>query len=343
MSVPTSNTQVLFKEDPGAALVQTSHMEVVTVPFASPELAEGEVLVKNLYISLDPYMRGRMNTRVKSYSASFELGKVMQAGGVSQVLASRRDGFAVGDIVSTFVGWEEVTLVPAALPLRKIDSAVPVPLSYYLGVLGMVGATAYHGLLDLCSPKAGETLFVSGAAGAVGLVVGQIAKIKGLRVVGSAGSDEKVALLKSQFGFDEAFNYKTVPSISEALGAAAPKGVDVYFDNVGGEHLDAALAHINVHGRIAACGMISGYNGQQYTFKNLTNIIGRQVKIEGFIIGGKLADPEFTARFGGDVGKWVLEGKLKYAEHVVEGIAKAPEAFVGLFKGDNTGKLIIKV
>ncbi|KAL2919622.1 hypothetical protein HK105_200535 [Polyrhizophydium stewartii] len=157
------------------------------------------------------------------------------------------------------------------------------------------------------------------------------------------GTDEKVALLKSQFGFDEAFNYKTVPSISEALGAAAPKGIDVYFDNVGGEHLDAALAHINVHGRIAACGMISGYNGQQYTFKNLTNIIGRQVKIEGFIIGGKLADPEFTARFGGEVGKWVLEGKLKYAEHVVEGIAKAPDAFVGLFKGDNTGKLIIKV
>ncbi|KAI8927788.1 hypothetical protein BC831DRAFT_451085 [Entophlyctis helioformis] len=311
-----TNTQVLFKADPGAALVTTDHMEV------------------NLFLSLDPYMRGRMNTKAESYSAPFTIGKPMQGTGVAQVIAGSRGDITVGDTVSTFIGFESFSVLPAQLPAQKLDTSAPLPLSYYLGIAGMPGATAYYGLIDLCTPKAGETVFVSGAAGAVGLVVGQIAKIKGLRVIGSAGSDDKVALLKNEFGFDEAFNYKTVSS---------PQGHDIYFDNVGGEHLEAALTHMNTHGRIAACGMISQYNGESYHIKNLVSIIGKQIKIQGFVISQQFADPEFMKRFATDIKTWVGEGKLSYREHIVEGIENAPEAFVGLFSGINTGKLIIKL
>ncbi|KAI8927772.1 hypothetical protein BC831DRAFT_497609 [Entophlyctis helioformis] len=330
-----TNTQVLFKADPGAALVTTDHMEVVKTPFTIPtDLPAGTLVVKNLFLSLDPYMRGRMNTTAKSYSAPFTIGKPMQGGGVAQVIAGSRGDITVGDTVSTFIGFESFSVLPAQLPAQKLDTSAPLPLSYYLGIAGMPGATAYYGLIDLCTPKAGETVFVSGAAGAVGLVVGQIAKIKGLRVIGSAGSDDKVALLKNEFGFDEAFNYKTVSSVAAALGAAAPKGIDIYFDNVGGEHLEAALTHMNTHGRIAACGMISQYNGESYHIKNLVSIIGKQIKIQGLLIGQQLASPEFMKRFATDIKTWV---------HIVEGIENAPEAFVGLFSGINTGKLIIKL
>ncbi|KAH6595836.1 hypothetical protein BASA50_005563 [Batrachochytrium salamandrivorans] len=339
-----TNTQVLFKQDPGAAHVQTSHMEVVHTPFQIPTtLAPGELVVKNLMMSLDPYMRSRMNTTNVSYFDPFTVGKVLTAGGVSQVIAGSRGNIKVGDVVSTFVGWELYTVLSPETLARKVDTSLSVPLSYHLGILGMVGATAYHGLLNLCTPKAGETLFVSGAAGAVGLVVGQIAKIKGLRVIGSAGSDDKVRLLKEKYGFDAAFNYKTVPSITKELALAAPKGVDVYFDNVGGEHLDAALSVMNTFGRIAACGMISQYNGQSYTYKNLPLIIGKQLRMEGFIISTMMAKPEFMIAFAKDMAEWFKQGKLTYTEHTVSGIENAPDAFVGLFRGDNTGKLVVNL
>lgn len=341
----STNKQVLFKQDPGKGWVdEAQHMEVVSSPFASTPLPEGHILLKNLYLSVDPYMRGRMNTKAKSYSAPFEIGKVMNGGGISQVVESKRDGFAAGDIVSTFIGWEQYTVVSPAAHLQKIVNPLNVPLEYFLGILGMPGATAYHGLLDIGEPKEGDTVFVSGAAGAVGLVVGQIAKMKGCRVIGSAGSDEKVALLLKDFGFDAAFNYKTVQSLPETLAFLCPKGIDVYFDNVGGETLDTVLTLMNVKGRLVECGMISQYNASTpYGLKNTMLIVGKQLKMQGFIISSQLGDPTFMKRFVTDMMQWIKEGKIKYAINKIVGIENAPSAFVSMLKGGNIGKQIVEI
>ncbi|MET9156998.1 NADP-dependent oxidoreductase [Streptomyces parvulus] len=304
-----------------------------------PTPREGQVLVRNLYVSVDPYMRGRMSA-AKSYAEPYELGKAMQGGAVGEVVASNAEGFAVGDHVLHFLGWREYAAVNAKSAVKVDPDAAP--LSTYLGVLGMTGLTAYVGLLRTASFKEGDTVFVSGAAGAVGSQVGQLAKLKGAaRVIGSAGSDEKVRLLVDEYGFDAAFNYKDAP-VSEQLRATAPDGIDVYFDNVGGDHLEAAIGSLNLNGRIAICGAISVYNNTEPAPgpKNLARLIQTRGRIEGFLVGDHY---DLQPKFVEEVGPWVASGALKYRETVVEGIENNLEAFLGVLRGDNTGKMIVKV
>ncbi|MFE7229999.1 NADP-dependent oxidoreductase [Streptomyces sp. NPDC001231] len=304
-----------------------------------PQPGEGQVLVRNEYLSVDPYMRGRMSA-AKSYAAPYELGRPMQGGAVGEVVASEAEGIAVGDHVLHFGGWREYAAVNGRGAVRVDPAAAPLPA--YLGVLGMTGLTAYAGLLRTASFKEGDAVFVSGAAGAVGGQVGQIARLKGAsRVIGSAGSDEKVRLLTEEYGFDAAFNYKSGP-VAEQLRAAAPDGIDVYFDNVGGEHLEAAIGSLNLGGRIAICGMISVYNNTEPAPgpKNLARLIQTRGRIEGFLVGDHYdLQPEFVR----EVGAWVRSGELKYRETFVEGIGNTLEAFLGVLRGDNTGKMIVKL
>ncbi|GAA3122537.1 NADP-dependent oxidoreductase [Streptomyces rameus] len=320
---------------------------LVEAPVPTP--GEGQVLVRNKYLSVDPYMRGRMSA-AKSYTAPFELGKVMQGGAVGEVIESNAEGIAVGDHVLHFLGWREYAAVdaknavkvgPTAIPAVTVDPEA-VPLSAYLGVLGMTGLTAYAGLLRTASFKEGDVVFVSGAAGAVGSQVGQIAKLKGAsRVIGSAGSDEKVKLLVDEYGFDAAFNYKNGP-VSEQLREAAPDGIDVYFDNVGGDHLEAAIGSLNQGGRIAVCGMISVYNNTEPAPgpRNLARLIQTRGRIEGFLVGDHY---DLQPQFVQEVGPWVASGALKYRETVVEGIENNLEAFLGVLRGDNIGKMVVKL
>ncbi|MET7679751.1 NADP-dependent oxidoreductase [Streptomyces sp. NPDC005423] len=304
-----------------------------------PTPGEGQVLVRNAYVSVDPYMRGRMSA-AKSYAAPYELGKVMQGGAVGEVIASNADTIAVGDHVLHFLGWREFAVVDAKNAV-KVDPAL-APLSTYLGVLGMTGLTAYAGLTRTASFKEGDSVFVSGAAGAVGSQVGQIARLKGAsRVIGSAGSDEKVKLLVEEYGFDAAFNYKDGP-VAAQLREAAPDGVDIYFDNVGGEHLEAAIGSLNVDGRIAICGMISVYNNTEPAPgpKNLARLIQTRGRIQGFLVGDHY---DLQPQFVQEVGGWVASGELKHRETVVEGIENNVEAFLGQLRGENTGKMIVKV
>ncbi|MFD5282772.1 NADP-dependent oxidoreductase [Streptomyces rubrogriseus] len=304
-----------------------------------PTPGDGQVLVRNLYVSVDPYMRGRMSA-AKSYAAPYELDKPMLGGAVGEVVASNAEGIAVGDHVLHFLGWREYAAVDAKSAVKVDPDAAP--LSTYLGVLGMTGLTAYAGLLRTASFKEGDSVFVSGAAGAVGSQVGQIARLKGAsRVIGSAGSDEKVKLLLDEYGFDAAFNYKNGP-VSEQLRAAAPDGVDVYFDNVGGDHLEAAIGSLNLNGRIAICGAISVYNNTEPAPgpKNLARLIQTRGRIEGFLVGDHY---DLQPKFVEEVGPWVRDGELKYRETVVEGIENNLEAFLGVLRGDNTGKMIVKL
>jgi NADPH-dependent curcumin reductase CurA len=318
-----------------------SDFELATVE--SPEAGAGQVQVRNLWMTVDPYMRGRMND-AKSYAAPFELGVAMNGGAIGQVLTSRDDNFKAGDLVSSFAGWREAfTAPPAAVNLAKLPN-LQLPTSAYLGVAGMPGHTAWAGLLKLGEPKPGETVFVSGAAGAVGSLVGQIAKIKGCYVVGSAGGKDKCDYLKS-IGFDEAIDYRAagdLKGLTSALQKAAPKGVDVYFDNVGGDHLTAAIACSNMHARMPICGMISQYNATGPTPgpNNMMNIVGRRLKLQGFIVSDFASTfPDFVK----DMAGWIAAGQIKYEETVMNGIEKAPEAFLSLFSGGNTGKMLVKL
>lgn len=304
-----------------------------------PQPGEGQILVRNEYLSVDPYMRGRMSA-AKSYVAPYELNEPMQGGAVGQVVASRAEGVAAGDHVLHFGGWREYAAVDAAQAVKVDPEAAP--LSAYLGVLGMTGLTAYAGLLRTASFKEGDAVFVSGAAGAVGSQVGQLARLKGAsRVIGSAGSDEKVKLLVDEYGFDAAFNYKDGP-VSEQLRAAAPDGVDVYFDNVGGDHLEAAIGSLNRGGRIAICGAISVYNNTEPAPgpRNLARLIQTRGRIEGFLVGDHY---DLQPQFVREVGPWVRSGELKYRETVVEGVENTLEAFLGVLRGENTGKMIVKL
>ncbi|KAJ3301380.1 hypothetical protein HDV03_000982 [Kappamyces sp. JEL0829] len=345
-TIASTNTQVIFAQDPGTGFPDPQvHMKVVTAPVETT-LKEGELLLKNLFLSVDPYMRGRMNTGGKSYTSAFQLGKPLSGGGIAVVAKSNREGYQEGDLVTAHIGWEEYTILPSALPAQRIVNPLDVQLEYFLGILGMPGATAYHGLLDIGEPKAGETVFVSGAAGAVGLVVGQIAKIKGCHVVGSAGSDEKVDLLLNEYGFDAAFNYKTVANQAETLAQLCPNGIDVYFDNVGGETLDIVFTLANTFARFVECGMISQYNAtpeNRYHLKNTMMIVGKQIKMQGFIIGSQMGNKDFMKRFVTDMMSWIANGKLKYRVSVVEGIQNAPQGFVDMLKGSNIGKQVIKI
>ena len=303
-----------------------------------PDPAAGELLVRNLWMSVDPYMRGRMND-VKSYTPPFALGEAMQGGAIGRVEASNNSQFSVGDHVQHGLGWRDY-FVSNGQGIGKVDVSIASPEAY-LSVLGGTGFTAYVGLLDLGEPKAGETVFVSAAAGAVGSIVGQIAKLKGCRAVGSAGSDDKVALLTRELGFDAAFNYKT-SDLEEALGRTCPDGIDVYFENVGGDHLQAALNHMNPFGRIPACGMISQYNNSAPVPgpNNLSTIVRQRLVIRGFIVSDHGARrPAFLA----DMSQWLREGKIKSEETVVTGIENAAGAFMGLMRGENTGKMLVKL
>ena len=299
---------------------------------------ENEVLVRTLYISVDPYMRGRMND-TKSYIAPFELNKAIVGGVIAEVAVSRSESFKRGDFVLANLNWAEYSVVKEN-KLRKIDPQL-APLTAYLSVLGMTGLTAYFGLLDIGKPQEGETVVVSGAAGAVGSIVGQIAKLKGAKVVGIAGTDEKLTYIKDELGFDEAVNYKN-ESFQEDLKNALPNGVDVYFDNVGGEVSDAVLKLLNKNARIPVCGAISSYNEKEQDVGPRVQhiLIKTSALMKGYTIGN-YADEFEKGR--ADLVKWLQEGKLKYKETIVEGFENTPDAFLGLFKGVNIGKLLVKV
>ena len=308
-----------------------------------PELTDGQVLVKNHYMSLDPYMRGRMNDG-KSYAVPQALGEVMGGGTVGEVVASKNPAFKVGDKVVGMGGWQQYRLVDASQRgvIQKVDTT-HVPLSAYLGVVGMPGVTAWYGLFKIINPKAGETLVVSAASGAVGSAVGQLAKARGARVVGIAGGADKCAYVVDELGFDACIDYKKFPdlkSLSQALKAACPDGIDGHFENVGGLILEAVMQRANAFCRVAVCGMISGYNGEPIPLTSPQLILVNRMKIEGFIVSEHMAVwPEALK----ELGTLVATGKLKYRETVAQGLAAAPEAFLGLLKGKNFGKQLVKL
>lgn len=304
-----------------------------------PEIKEGDLHLKGLYYSVDPYMRGRMND-VKSYVEPFKVDHALEGGVVAEVLESKDGAFAPGDLVlGPYIPWATEMVVPASA-VKKIDAGLAPP-SYFLGVLGMPGLTAYFGLLDIGKPKPGETLVVSGAAGAVGLVVGQLGKQLGCRVVGIAGSEEKVKMLREEYGFDEALNYNT-PDLAAQIAKACPDGVDIYFDNVGGEVTDAVVPNLNFFARIPLCGQISSYNNTEPPVgpRIQPTMLTRSIIMQGFIVrnyGGRYAEGiQYLAPL-------VKTGKIKFTETVTEGFEKIPEALLGLFSGKNTGKMIVKV
>jgi len=308
---------------------------LATVEVGDP--APGEVLVRNTFLSVDPYMRGRMND-VKSYVPPFQVGAALDGGAVGEVVASTVDTHAVGDLVLHGLGWRELALAPAKAFTVLAPTAHP---SAHLGVLGMPGLTAWAGLLAVGGFQEGQTVFVSGAAGAVGSLVGQLVKARGGRVVGSAGSAEKVAWLVDELGFDSAFCYRDAP-VAQQLRAAAPDGIDLYFDNVGGEHLEAAIGSLVVHGRAVVCGMISAYNATEPPAapRNLAMVIGKRLRIEGMLVSDHAAlRPEFER----EVTAMLDDGRVKAAETVVDGLEHAADAFIGLLRGENTGKMVVRL
>ena len=329
-----NKTIVLASRPTGMPTAAQFRLEKREVP--TPE--HGQLLLKTLYVSVDPYMRGRMS-EAKSYIAPFAVGEPITGGVVAEVVESHIPQLPVGSVVVGNLPWQQYSVADA-----KTLNRVPTdkaPASYFLGLLGMPGLTAYFGLLDICQPKVGETVVVSGAAGAVGVVVGQLAKIKGARVIGTAGSDEKVAYLKA-LGFDEAINYKTTPSLGKALAAAAPHGIDCYFDNVGGAITDAVYDHLNKYARIAICGQISMYNATEVPTgpRPEVKLLKSSARLQGFIVSDYLSRwPEGVAQ----LTEWYTEGLLKGEETITEGFDQIPAAFLGLFKGENTGKAILKV
>jgi len=319
----------------------TDNFRLVEQPLGTP--GEGQVLVRHHFLSLDPYMRGRMND-AKSYAQPQELDKVMQGGTVGVVVASKHPDYKPGDNVVGFGGWQEYSIVDAGMPgsLRKVDTS-RVPLSAYLGAVGMPGVTAWYGLMKICEPKAGQTIVVSAASGAVGSAVGQLAKTRGCRAVGIAGGTDKCEYVTRELGFDACIDYKAhkdPKALYQALKEATPDGVDGNFENVGGPILDAVLARMNAFGRIALCGMISGYDGQPIPLQHPQLILQSRLTIEGFIVSEHM---EVWPEALKELGMLVATGKLKYRESVAQGIASAPEAFLGLLKGRNFGKQVVKL
>ena len=329
------NKEIRFASRP-AGLPTLENFQIVESEM--PQLNDGEVLVRTLYISVDPYLRGRMREG-RSYVPPFAIGEVIRSGVVCEVIESRAPDFAAGDIVTGMLSWRLYNMAKAG-ELRKVDPKI-APVTTALGVLGMPGLTAYFGLLDIGQPKQGETVVVSGAAGAVGMTVCQIAKIKGCRVVGIAGSDDKNKYLRDEPGVDAVINYKT-ENVAQALKAACPDRIDIYFDNVGGEISDAVMPLLNQGARIVLCGQISLYNLDKPDIgpRPQPYLLVNSALMKGFIITG------YTARFAEGVtqlAQWLAAGKLKYAETIVEGFENTPQAFIGLFTGDNLGKQIVKV
>ncbi|HWT94563.1 MAG TPA: NADP-dependent oxidoreductase [Solirubrobacteraceae bacterium] len=316
---------------------QLTDFRLVEADVADPQ--DGEIVVRNLVMSVDPYMRGRMND-AKSYVPPFKLDEALGGGAVGEVVASRAEGFAEGDVVLHDRGWREYAKVPAQYAV-KVDTQL-APASRYLGVLGMPGLTAYVGLLDVAGLRDGDVVFVSGAAGAVGSIVGQIAKLRGHTVIGSAGSPEKVAHLKDDLGFDAAFDYHDGHPV-KLLREAAPDGIDVYFDNVGGDHLEAAIDSAKNGARFALCGAISAYNATEPPPgpRNMFLCVGKRLRLQGFIVSDHFdRQPAFVE----EVGAWLRDGKIVARETVVEGgVEAAPQAFIDLLRGANTGKMVVQI
>jgi NADPH-dependent curcumin reductase CurA len=335
--MPTLNKQITLAARP-VGFPRDSDFKLVESPMPAPK--DGEFLVRVIYMSVDPYMRGRMNDAA-SYAAPVQLGEVMGGGAVGKVISSNNPNFREGEIVEGFFGWQEYA-VSNGEGVRKIDPGL-APISTALGVLGMPGLTAYFGLLDICNPQLGETVVVSGAAGAVGSLVGQIALIKGCRAVGIAGADDKVAYLTDELGFDAAFNYKTVTDYFQKLKELCPKGIDAYFDNVGGAITDAVFRLINTRARISICGQISQYNLEQPEMGPriiLVSLLVKQARAEGFLVF------QFANRYAEglkQMAEWIKQGKLKYREDIAHGIENAPSAFIAMLKGQNTGKQLVKI
>jgi len=331
------NREIRLKRRP-SGMPAPGDFELAETPVPSP--AAGQVLVRNIYMSVDPYMRGRMVDR-ESYVPPFQIGETLSGGAVGQVVASNGNStFKVGDYVNNFSGWRE-WFVTSGGELTKIDPGL-APLSAYLGTFGMPGLTAYAGLLKVGELKEGERVFVSAASGAVGAVVCQIAKNKGCTVVGTTGSDEKCNWLLKEARIDKAINYRTAGDLTAALHAAMPNGIDVYFDNVGGEHLNAALANMRPSGRIAVCGMIEQYNATAMPPgpSNIIMVIPMRLTIRGFIVSDYMS---MTPDFLRDMGAWAKAGKMKWQETIRDGIENAPAAFIGLFKGENIGKMLVRL
>jgi NADPH-dependent curcumin reductase CurA len=328
----TYNRLVLASRPKGEVIPENFRLETVT---AAP-LKEGEVLVRNHYLSLDPYMRMRMED-VKSYAAPQVVGETMIGGTVGEVVESKHAKYAPGDTVVGMLGWAEMGICDGTL-LRKVD-ATHIPLSAYLGAVGMPGMTAWYGLTQIIAPKAGETVVVSAASGAVGSVVGQLAKLRGCRVVGIAGGVEKCAYVVDELGFDACIDYKA-GNLEADLKAATPDGIDGIFENVGGKIFDTCLARMNPFGRIALCGLISGYDGEPMTISNVRNFLTMRLTLRGFIVSEHI---ELWPQGLGELGTLVATGKLKFRESVADGLAAAPQAFIGLLKGRNFGKQVVKL
>lgn len=327
------NKQLLLASRPSGA-VSIDNFRLVESPV--PEIGSGEVLVRNHYLSLDPYMRGRMDD-AKSYAAPQPLNAVMQGGTVGEVVASKNPKFAVGDKVLAMFGWQLYGKSDGSA-LMKLDTS-RVPLSAYLGCVGMPGVTGWYGLNRIIEPKTGETVVVSAASGAVGSVVGQLAKKKGCRVVGVAGGADKCRAVTEEFGFDASVDYKA-GNLYGDLKAATPDGIDGYFENVGGEVLDAVLRRMNAFGRIAVCGLIAGYDGKPMPVQNFRSVLVNRLKVQGFIVSEHL---EFWPQARKELGEMVGDGTLKYRETIAQGLESAPEAFIGLLKGRNFGKQLVKL
>ena len=337
-SSPLSTSREIRLKSRPNGMPTPENFELATVDVPAP--GAGEVQVKNLWMSVDPYMRGRMMDR-ESYVPPFKLGEALQGGAVGEITASNDPNFKAGDIVSTMLGWREAfTAAPAAAMLQKIETH-GLPPQAFLGVAGMPGLTAYVGLLKIGLMKEGETVFVSAAAGAVGQIVCQIAKIKGGTVIGSAGGAEKCAYLK-EIGVDHVIDYKAEKNLTKALAEAAPKGIDVYFDNVGGDHLEAALNAARPNARFALCGAIAQYNDTAPTPgpSNLMLAVGKQLRLEGFIVSFHF---DMMPKFVEEMAGWIASGQVKWRETVDEGVENAPGAFIKLFKGENLGKMLVKL
>ncbi|WP_431835636.1 NADP-dependent oxidoreductase [Cellulomonas sp. Y8] len=333
----TTSTQIQLVARPQG---WPTHDDFRTVTVECGDLEPGQVRVRNAFLSVDPYMRGRMND-VKSYTPPFALGETMTGGAIGHVVESAADDVPVGSLVQHELGWRDVAQADRAA-FRLVPELPGVPLSVRLGILGMTGLTGYVGLTAIAGMREGDTVFVSGAAGAVGTAAGQIARLLGAeRVIGSAGSAEKVALLTGKYGYDAAFNYKDAP-VREQLAALAPEGVDVFFDNVGGDHLEAALDVMKPGGRVALCGAIAGYNATEKPAgpDNMANVITRGLTLKGFTLAGYLhLAPEFSEKMAG----WLGAAQIAYDETIVDGIENAVDAFLDMMRGANTGKMLVRV
>ena len=334
--MPETNRVFLLAERPHG-LPDDDTFELVERDVPDPD--PGEALVRTLYLSVDPYMRGRMDAR-ESYADPWAVGEPLQAGVVGEVVASNGAGFEEGDVVTGNLEWADYATAPGT-ELQPVDPDL-APVSTALGVLGMPGRTAYFGTTEVAQPRAGDTFVVTGAAGAVGSVAGQIAGLQGARVVGFAGSDEKVAFLEDELGFDAGINYETIDDYGAALDEAAPDGVDAYFDNVGGPITDAVFTRLNVDARVAVCGQIDQYNATELPTgpRKLATLIETRATVEGFLVGD--FQPRFEAATR-QLAEWVQTGDVQYRETVTEGLENAPDAFLGLFEGENIGKQLVKV